>query len=98
MPYYECIPADKIEGLQLEREFDVPRGYRWDGEMRVVSTGGGVCPPRTCARAAVCSPPFLLLTMGRCLLLAAGASEDPGVSRPHRRGPGAAPPTRLGQE
>ena len=27
------LPKDQIEGLKHEMDIDVPKGYRWDGEM-----------------------------------------------------------------
>ncbi len=35
MPFYESLPKDKIEGLKHEMDIDVPKGYRFDGEMRI---------------------------------------------------------------
>ncbi|GLC45319.1 hypothetical protein PLESTB_000309300 [Pleodorina starrii] len=37
LPFYECLPTDQIEGLKHEADVEVPKGYRWDGEMRVGS-------------------------------------------------------------
>ena len=33
LPYYECLPDDEIEGLAHVMDFEVPRGYFWDGEF-----------------------------------------------------------------
>ncbi|PNW71709.1 hypothetical protein CHLRE_16g665800v5 [Chlamydomonas reinhardtii] len=35
LPFYECLPKDQIEGLKHECDIEVPKGYRWDGEIRV---------------------------------------------------------------
>ena len=35
LPFYESLPKDQIEGLKHEMDLDVPKGKRWDGEMRV---------------------------------------------------------------
>jgi len=35
LPYYTCIPEDVIENKRHECEFLVPKGYHWDGEMRL---------------------------------------------------------------
>ena len=37
MPFYECLPKDQIEGLKHESDFDCPKGFRWDGEMKLGS-------------------------------------------------------------
>ncbi|KXZ52394.1 hypothetical protein GPECTOR_9g438 [Gonium pectorale] len=34
LPFYQCLPPGEIEGLKHEMDVDVPKGYRWDGEMR----------------------------------------------------------------
>eukprot|EP01024_Parvocaulis_polyphysoides_P010314 TRINITY_DN13462_c0_g1_i4.p1 TRINITY_DN13462_c0_g1~~TRINITY_DN13462_c0_g1_i4.p1 ORF type:complete len:655 (-),score=114.00 TRINITY_DN13462_c0_g1_i4:290-2254(-) len=34
LPYYECLPDDKIEDLRLDATFDCPKGYLWDGNMQ----------------------------------------------------------------
>lgn len=31
LPYYECLPDDAIEGLELETDFDCPKARFWDG-------------------------------------------------------------------
>ncbi|KAF5835110.1 soluble starch synthase [Dunaliella salina] len=35
MPFYESLDNDQIEGLKHELDFEVPKGFIWDGEMRV---------------------------------------------------------------
>ncbi|KAJ9511770.1 hypothetical protein QJQ45_022625 [Haematococcus lacustris] len=35
MPFYESLDQKQIEGLKHEMDIDVPKGYVWDGEMRV---------------------------------------------------------------
>ncbi|EFJ39907.1 hypothetical protein VOLCADRAFT_108446 [Volvox carteri f. nagariensis] len=35
LPFYECLPEEEIKGLKHEMDVEVPKGYRWDGEMRV---------------------------------------------------------------
>lgn len=35
LPYYSCIPEEVIERKKHEGEFHVPKGYHWDGEMRL---------------------------------------------------------------
>ncbi len=35
MPFYESLPKDQIEGLKHEMDIDVPKGFRWDGELRL---------------------------------------------------------------
>lgn len=35
LPYYTCIPDSVIENKKHECEFTVPKGYHWDGEMRL---------------------------------------------------------------
>ena len=35
MPFYESLPVERIEGLKHEMDIDVPKGYRWDGEMKI---------------------------------------------------------------
>ncbi|GIM11576.1 hypothetical protein Vretimale_15059 [Volvox reticuliferus] len=37
LPFYESLPVDQIEDLKHELDVEVPKGYRWDGEMRVGS-------------------------------------------------------------
>mmetsp|Transcript_9372 Transcript_9372/g.23219 ORF Transcript_9372/g.23219 Transcript_9372/m.23219 type:complete len:657 (-) Transcript_9372:563-2533(-) len=37
MPFYESLDQKQIEGLKHEMDIDVPKGYVWDGEMRVGS-------------------------------------------------------------
>ncbi|CAG9460980.1 unnamed protein product [Pedinophyceae sp. YPF-701] len=34
MPYYQCLPDDKIEDLRHERDIQVPTGKFWDGVMQ----------------------------------------------------------------
>jgi starch synthase len=35
MPFYESLPKDQIIGLKHEIDLDVPKGSRFDGEMRI---------------------------------------------------------------
>ncbi len=35
MPFYESLPKDQIEGLKHELDIDVPKGYRWEGELTI---------------------------------------------------------------
>lgn len=37
MPFYESLDQKQIDGLKHEMDIDVPKGYLWDGEMRVGS-------------------------------------------------------------
>ncbi|KAG2494247.1 hypothetical protein HYH03_007602 [Edaphochlamys debaryana] len=37
LPFYECLPKGQIEGLKHEMDIEVPKGYRWDGEIMVGS-------------------------------------------------------------
>eukprot|EP01025_Chloroclados_australasicus_P023810 TRINITY_DN24023_c0_g4_i1.p2 TRINITY_DN24023_c0_g4~~TRINITY_DN24023_c0_g4_i1.p2 ORF type:complete len:665 (-),score=105.58 TRINITY_DN24023_c0_g4_i1:1424-3418(-) len=34
LPYYECLPDDKIEDLRLDATIDCPKGYTWDGSLQ----------------------------------------------------------------
>ena len=35
MPFYESLPVERIEGLKHEMDLEVPKGFRWDGEMKI---------------------------------------------------------------
>lgn len=34
LPYYECLPDEQVEDLNLAAEFECPRGRCWDGEFQ----------------------------------------------------------------
>lgn len=34
LPFYESLPQEAIEGLKHEMDLEVPKGFRWDGEIR----------------------------------------------------------------
>ena len=33
LPFYECIDVDQVENLRHERDFDVPKGFEFDGKV-----------------------------------------------------------------
>lgn len=39
LPFYESLPVEQIADLKHECDVEVPKGYRWDGEMRVGEWG-----------------------------------------------------------
>ena len=49
LPYYTCIPDEVIQNKRHECEFLVPKGYHWDGEMRLgtqkTHVYSGIPPP-----------------------------------------------------
>jgi len=37
LPFYECIDEGLLDDFKFEFEYDVPRGYEWDGQFQVGS-------------------------------------------------------------